>query len=67
MKTYRFDGKVTCDVTLWIEAETQGEAEGKLAAAPAADLSNATSLNHIRPDKATIAITSIRESTGENP
>lgn len=67
MKTYRFDGSATCGVTLWIPAETQEQAEAILAGSPSESLIRVTSLNHVRPDKSTMIIYSVRESTGENP
>ena len=66
-KVWRFDGTVTCDVTLWIEGDTQEEAQAKFAAAAESDLVKGTSLRHIIPQKETAIITGIRESTEENP
>lgn len=66
-KVWRFDGKVTCDVSLWITAETQEEAQAIFAAAAESDLVAGTSLRHITPQKDTAIITSVRESTEDNP
>lgn len=66
-RVWRFDGTVTCDVSVWIEATTQEEAQQKFAAASESDLNTGTSLRHIHPIKDTAVISSIRESTEENP
>lgn len=66
-KVWRFDGTVTCEVSLWINAETQAQAEAIFAAAAESDLVAGTSLRHIIPQKDTAVITSVRESTEENP
>lgn len=66
-KVWRFDGTVTCEVTLWITGETQQEAEDKFSASAAEDLVAGTSIKHVTPLKETAVINTIRESTEDNP
>lgn len=67
LKTWRFDVRAECETALYIDAETQEEAEAILAIAPESNLKNATSIINIKPDKSTLQVISVRESTGDNP
>lgn len=66
-KWWRFDGNVVCDVSVWVVADTQAEAEARFAGASGEQLIQGTSIKHIHPRKDTAVIETIRESTADNP
>ena len=66
-KGFRVQGHAVCDITAWIPAQSEEEAIAILNATPVSELWRVTTVRDIVPQKDTLVIDSIRESTGDNP